>query len=144
MKIVLVLFVLISSLWAARIDEFAQETSYYRNYYTALDVAKKENKVIMLVLVADFCPWCKKFERKSLQNEEVNKLVKKDFIPVIVDNYRDKDLYPSELYTKRLPAIYFINPKSGHVFNKSSLYVKKDDFIISIKEALILLKEDPQ
>ncbi len=136
MKTFLLLFVLISSLWSAKIDEFANKYSYYRAYDLALSIAKKEDKMVMLVMVADFCPWCKKFERKTLQNELVSKLVKQHFIPVIVDNYRDEGSYPKELSTSRLPTTYIIDSKTQKVIQKSTLYVNKNDFLVTIQQAI--------
>lgn len=141
MKIFILIFSIFITLYGAKIDEFAKESSYFRDYNLALKVAQKEDKIIMLVLVADFCPWCKKFERKTLKNESISKLVKQNFIPVIVDNYRDTGFFPKELYTSKLPTIYFINPFTQKVLNTSTLYVKQNDFSISIKEALKLFQK---
>jgi len=141
MKIIIVLFILLSSVYGAKIDEFAKEASYFRDYNSALVIAKKENKILMLVLVADFCPWCKKFERKTLENKSVSSLVDENFIPVIVDNYRDKEYFPKELSTKKLPRVYFINANTQEVINKSNLYVKKNDFLIIINETLKIDKD---
>lgn len=141
MKIFILIITILITLNAAKIDEFAKQNSYFRDYKSALTVARKQDKIIMLVLVADFCPWCKKFERKTLKNSSISKLIKKDYIPVIVDNYRDKSSYPKELYTTRLPTIYFINPNTQEVLNKSTLYVKHNDFHITMKEAKILFKK---
>lgn len=132
---------LLTSLWSAKIDEFANNNYYYRGYDLALSIAKKENKTVMLVLVADFCPWCKKFERKTLQNGLVSKLIKQNFIPVIVDNYRDKGSYPKKLSTPRLPTIYFIDSKTQKVINKSTLYVNKNDFLVTMQKAIKINKD---
>jgi len=141
MKIYILLFILLTSLFGAKIDEFANKNSYFRGYDLALSVAKKENKMVMLVFVADFCPWCKKFERKTLQDELVSKLIKQNFIPVIVDNYRDRDSYPKRLSTPKLPTIYFIDSKTQKVINKSTLYVNKNDFLVTMQKAVKINKE---
>jgi len=136
MKKIILLFVLISSLWSAKIDTFAQNNSYFRDYNIALKIAKEEHKNIMLVMVADFCPWCKKFERKTLNHKDIDKLVKQNFVPVIVDNYRDIDKYPKEFKTTALPTVYFIDTNTQKSFLKSTLYVKKNHFMKIIQEAI--------
>jgi len=136
MRNIILLFVLFSSIWGAKIDDFAQSNNYFRDYNSALIVAKKENKKIMLVMVADFCPWCKKFERKTLNHKDIQKLVQKNFIPVIVDNYRDIKNYPQEFKTSALPSVYFIDIKTQKSLVKSTLYVKKSDFLKTIKKVL--------
>jgi len=141
MKIFILSLLLLSSLYGAKIDTFANESFYYRGYDLALSVARKEQKIIMLVIVADFCPWCKKFERKTLQNELVAKLIKKNFIPIIVDNYRDKKFYPNKFSTKKLPAVYFIDSNTQETISKSILYIKKNDFLSTIQKVIKINKD---
>jgi len=142
MKIFVVLLLLYSSIWAAKIDDFAQKNHYFRDYNSALAVAYLSNKMIMLVIVADFCPWCKKFERKILANKDVSALVTHEFMPIIVDNYRDIGHFPNTLKTKKLPIVYFINPKTQKIIKKSSLYVKKSEFLKTLKEAINIFEEN--
>ena len=71
----------------------------------------------------------------------VSKLIKQNFIPVIVDNYRDKGSYPEELTTPRLPTTYIIDSKTKKVINKSTLYVNKNDFLVTIQKAINMDKE---
>ena len=141
MKSFILLFILLTSLFGAKIDDFSKEASYHRDYYSALEIAKKEQKIVMLVLVADFCPWCKKFERKTLEHKDISALVEKNFIPVIVDNYRDIDKFPKKLATKRLPTVYFIDSSNQKILSKSTLYLKKNDFLITINKAIKIDKE---
>ncbi len=141
MKILFLIFTLLISLNAAKIDNFAKSASYYRDYNLALANAQKQHKILMLVLVADFCPWCKKFERKSLEDSSIDKLVKENFIPIIVDSYRDKQKYPKKYFTKKLPTVYFIDSNTKKVLNKSELYVKKSHFRTAIEETISRYKE---
>jgi len=141
-KIFLIFLIIYTSIFAAKIDDFAKEASYYRDYNTALSISKKEKKIIMLVLVADFCPWCKKFERKTLEHKAIIKLVDKNFTPIIVDNYRDKEHYPKKFSSSRLPTVYFIDSSTQKVLSKSSLYLKKNDFLIQMQKAMKKNKED--
>ncbi len=142
MKIFFILLIIYTSVFAAKIDDFAKEASYYRDYNTALKISKKENKIIMLVLVADFCPWCKKFERKTLEHKAIMELVDKNFTPIIVDNYRDTQNYPKKFTSSRLPTVYFIDSKTQKVLSKSSLYLKKNDFLKQMQKAIKKNKED--
>ena len=135
MKIFFILLIIYTSVFAAKIDDFAKEASYYRDYNTALKISKKENKIIMLVLVADFCPWCKKFERKTLEHKAIMELVDKNFTPIIVDNYRDTQNYPKKFTSSRLPTVYFIDSSTQKVLSKSSLYLKKNDFLKQMQKA---------
>ncbi|WP_372999313.1 thioredoxin family protein [Sulfurimonas sp.] len=136
MKILLSLLLTFSFALSAQIDEFASEVKYSRDYNTALKTAKQQNKPLMLVVVGDFCPWCKKFERKTLNSTLIQNQVKKDFIPIIIDKTKDKGKYPPEFYAKRIPTVFFIDPKTQkHVF-ESMGYSKKVTFAQDMDLAL--------
>ena len=65
------------------IDEhnFASEMKYETNYEEAVKKSKKLHKNIMLVLVSNYCPWCRKFEQRVLLKNKVNNLIQKKLYP---------------------------------------------------------------
>ncbi|MDD2790440.1 MAG: thioredoxin family protein [Sulfurimonas sp.] len=140
MKIFALLFALAFGLFGAEIDEFSTTMGYYREYDQALAVAKKENKPLMLVMVGDYCPWCRKFERKTLQREAVALKVNANFVSLVVDRNLDKDKYPARYYAKRIPTVYFINPSNEETLFESLGYVKKDEFMGTLDDALTSYK----
>ena len=141
MKTLIILFTILSSIYAAQIDEFASEVSYLRDYNAAVKTAKEQNKMVMLVLVGDYCPWCKKFERKTLKSSEVKAQVNEKFIPVVIDKYKDKGKYPKAFYAPLIPAVYFIDPKSEKSLLEVVAYMKKREFLENTEDALSLFKE---
>jgi thioredoxin-related protein len=90
----------------------------------------------MLVVVGDYCPWCKKFERKTLNSTLIQNQVKKDFIPLIIDKAKDKGKYPPEFYSKLIPTVFFIDPKTQEHVYESLGYSKKTTFAIDMDLAL--------
>ncbi|NCO01556.1 MAG: thioredoxin family protein [Epsilonproteobacteria bacterium] len=140
MKSFVLLFALTLTLFCAQIDEFASNMSYYRDYDTALLQAKKENKPIMLVLVGDYCPWCRKFERKTLQRESIARKVQENFIPVIVDRNLDKENYPKLYYSPRIPTVHFIEPNKERKIFESLGYVQIDEYRDTLDTALTKFK----
>lgn len=122
--------------FSAQIDEFATEVSYERDYNKALKTAKEQNKVLMLVLVGDYCPWCKKFERKTLKSQAVRDAVAKDFIPVVIDKYKDKGKYPEAFYAPVIPAVYFIDPRTEKSLVQTVAYMKPVEFLENADDAL--------
>ncbi len=66
-------------------ENFASEMKYETNYDAAVVKSKKLQKNIMLVLVSNFCPWCRKFEQRVLLKNEVNDLIQKNYIPLILN-----------------------------------------------------------
>jgi len=141
MKTLLMIITLFTLSWGAHIDEFAKEVSYERDYKKALQAAKDKNKMIMLVLVGDYCPWCKKFERKTLKSSEVRAEVQKNFIPLVLDKYKDKNTYPKDFYAPVIPAVYFIDPKSEKSLLEAVAYMKKAEFLDNADDALSLFEQ---
>lgn len=113
----------------ARIDDFADGVGYERDYNTAKAKALELGKPIMLLVVADYCPWCKKFERKTLEDEQINKTLQKDFVPIVIDKAKDKGSYPDEYNASLIPAIYFIDPKTEKKLYEIVAYKSKQEFL---------------
>jgi len=141
MKTLLIIITFFTLSWSANIDEFAKEVSYERDYKKALNRAKKEHKVLMFVLVGDYCPWCKKFERKTLKSPEVRAEVEKNFVPLVLDKYKEKGSYPKEFYAPVIPAVYFINPKSEESILQTVAYMKKAQFLDNMDDVQSLFEE---
>lgn len=142
MKILITLLALFSFIHAAQIDEFAAEVKYLRNYDMAIKTAKEQNKIVMLVVVADYCPWCKKFERKTLNDSAVMRKTKESFVGIVIDKYKDKGKYPQEFSAPLIPAVFFINPKDGKSVQETVAYMKPDEFMENMDYALNLNKPE--
>ena len=143
MKLLLTMMLMTHLLFGAHIDEFASDMDYLRDYDTAVLQAKKEHKMIMLVMVADYCPWCRKFERKTLKSSKVAIAVKENFIPVIMDRNVDKSKYPEEFYTPLIPNVFFIDPKEPDNYVEDSIgYVRKAEYSATIESALKAFKKE--
>lgn len=136
MKILITLLTLLSFVYAAQIDEFAAEVNYLRNYDMAVQTAKEQKKLLMIVVVGDYCPWCKKFERKTLKDSEVMAKVNENFVGIIIDKYKDKGKYPKEYYAPLIPAVFFIDPKNEKSLFETVAYMKPDEFIENMDYAL--------
>lgn len=141
MKIVITLLTLFSFVYAAQIDEFASEVGYLRDYKTAVKSAKEQNRVLMMVVVGDYCPWCKKFERKTLKSAEVSAKVKEGFVALVIDKYKDKGNYPEAFFAPMIPAVFFIDPVSEKSLMETVAYMKKDEFIEYMDDTLNLTEE---
>jgi len=111
-----------------QIDEqnFASEMGYETNYNEALKKAQKLKKNVMLVLVSNFCPWCRKFEQRVLLKNEVNKIIQKNYVPVILN--KERDPFPKEFDTGFTPIIHFIDYKTQKSYHHVIGYNNKDEF----------------
>ncbi|PHR55109.1 MAG: thioredoxin [Arcobacter sp.] len=127
MKKLLLILLVTLSLSASDIAEFAQKMSYETDYKVAIQKAKESNKQVMFVMVTNYCPWCRKFEKRTLVKDEVNSIVQKKYIPLILN--REKGEYPKKFYTKRIPVVIFIDANKEEIIRESLGYKKVKAFI---------------
>jgi len=127
----LLILALLSTMALASVDTFAKEMAYETNYEKALARAKKEHKDIMFVLVTNYCPFCRKFEKRALMATEVDKIVKANYIPLIIN--RERHNFPKRFESQRIPITYFISYKDDTQFEHALGYKPKKEFIEYLK-----------
>jgi len=129
MKLLLTLFLLSLTLFGAHVDEYAKEMGFERDYKTALEKAKKEDKPLLMVLGSAYCPWCRKFERQTLSSKLISSYINREVITLIVDKRADIDTFPKEFRTDFTPKVFFINPQTQKSFYQTTAFMKKKDFL---------------
>ena len=131
-KIVIFLCLFIGDfLFAGEAHDLATELHYSESYQNGIQTAKKEHKLMMLIVVEDGCHWCKKFKRTTLSDEDVKKDLQK-VIKVLVDRYADMpDKYESQFF----PMVYFIDPQTQNVLVTSYGYKTKEGFTQALQKA---------
>ncbi|MDF1882997.1 thioredoxin family protein [Sulfurimonas sp. SAG-AH-194-C21] len=138
MKKIVILLLISLSLFGANVDKFAKEMGFERDYKTALSKAKKEDKVLMMVLGADYCPWCRKFERKTLNSSLLKSRLQTEVVTLVVDKKFDIESFPEQFRTQFTPKVFFINPKDESVILDTTGYIKKKHFEESLNTAIEL------
>jgi thioredoxin-related protein len=93
-----------------------------------------------MVLGADYCPWCRKFERKTLASTLVKPRLDKEVVTLVVDKKYDKNFFPSKFQTQITPRIFFINPHDETIIFQSAGYVNKKEFFKSLDKVQELYK----
>ncbi len=141
MRKIILLLALGLSLYALEIDNFASKMGYYRDYNMALNTAKKQHKPLMLLVGTDYCPWCRKFERKTLHYPKVVTVIKQKFVAVVIDKNKDKGSYPNSYKSPMTPAVFFINPNNGNVLDTSVGYIRKNDYLEKLESVLFLYSQ---
>ncbi len=112
-------------------EDFASLMEYETDYAVALAKAKAQKKNIVMVLVTNYCPWCRKFEVNILQKPEVDKALKAKFIPLILN--RDEKKFPEKFTSSFTPVIYFIDAQKEESLHKVVGYNNREEFLELIK-----------
>ena len=140
MKNIFIIALLSTLLFGANIDEYAKSEGFERDYKTALAKANKADKPLMMVLGADYCPWCRKFERKTLSSKAVKDYLNTELVTLVVDKKFDIDSFPKEFQTSMTPRVFFINSHTQKAFFQTAGYVKKKEFLKKLQEMKNLYK----
>ncbi len=111
---------------------------WYDNLEKGMELAKKENKFIIIDNYADWCVACKELEKFTFPKKEVQKILKKNFIAVKLDFTEKND--KNEKIKKKLgilglPTIIFMN-KEGKEIDRFSGFLDKDDFIDFVNDVI--------
>ncbi len=103
----------------------ATELQWLDNYSIAIKKAKKENKPIYIFISSSTCGWCDKFEKTTLQDENIKKRLNREFISVHL--VREFDDVPQKFATTPVPRHYFTDSKGDILYNTLG-YTKVDTF----------------
>lgn len=71
--------------------------------------AEKENRPLFVLIYADWCEWCKKYEQDALETKPIQQRLSTDYIPVAVDYDKEKALAKS-LGARLVPTTLLITP----------------------------------
>ncbi len=121
-KIVLVLLVLVSSVFA--------EINWV-GYDAAFEQAKKDNKVVMVMLSKEGCPACEYMIDIVFEDDNVIEEFNKDFIGVHLDIH--EDYVPEDLTYIGTPTFYFLN-KYGRKLDRIDGGANVRDFTAKMRE----------
>lgn len=93
----------------------------------AFDNAKKQNKYLILDLVAVWCHWCHVMEETTYTNSDVINLLKKNYITLKADHDARPDL--AERYRDYgWPATVIYNPEGQEILMRAG-YIAPDDML---------------
>jgi len=131
-KIVMILSLLTYTLWATDATEAAKRLGVESSYAEAIAKAKKEDKMLVMVIVKKHCRWCDKIVDRTLSDTQVKKELD-SFVTLIVD----KDaVYPADFKENFFPSIFFIDQKTEKSVYENVGYVGTKCFINDLHESL--------
>ena len=130
MRALLISLLLTTLLGAQTLEEFAAKYHYETNYEVALKKAHKAHKPLFLIMVTNYCPWCRKYEKRTLSDPTMDAEIHKRYIPLILN--REKGEFPEQFKTPIVPISYVVNSNNEKIVKKVMGYKSKKD----LKEAL--------
>ena len=113
-----------------------------------LELAKKENKLLLISIGYAACHWCHVMEHESFEDSTVATIMNKNFINIKVDREERPDV--DQIY---MNAVQLLNGRGGWPLNCVALpdgrpiwggtYFPKKNWINALNQLVVLYKNDP-
>jgi hypothetical protein len=132
MKLFFMTLFLTYGLMATDALEAAKKLGAENSYATAISKAKKEKKLLVMVIVKENCRWCEKLIDKTLSEETVKKKLE-NYITLIVD--KDDD-FPSDFKENFFPSIFYIDYSTQKSVYSNVGFVGKPCFLNDLNGSL--------
>ncbi len=117
---------------------FAAEVEWVHSYDEAAKLSKQTHKPIYLFISAPECPWCEKFENRTLKDEEVIRFLNDKFIPLHL--VRGFDSIPSRFKVRPVPRHYVVDDAKKYFYEDIG-YFPKEIFMLMLNTTLKEMKE---
>ena len=113
----------------------ANDIDWQKNYDSALEQAKKEKKLVMVDIYTDWCGWCKKLDRDTYSDKDVQAKLAKNFIAVKINPEKSqKNAQLAEQFGKAgYPHIVFLD-SNGKKFSEIIGYKPAADFLQKLEQ----------
>lgn len=95
----------------------------WRSFENAQQIAKSENKIILIDFYTDWCGWCKKMDNETYSNETIINLLNEDFVTVKINPEKQGNIkledqtiswerFAAEVGVSGFPATAFFTPNN--------------------------------
>ncbi len=108
MRYIISLFIVTTAL-------FSMDLGWSDDYKQTLKNAQKSGKLVYVLITSDNCKWCRKFEKTTLQDKEIQKRLYSEF--EVVHLSRERDFIPENFETAPIPRHYFVDAKGTILYN---------------------------
>ena len=103
----------------------------FTTFQKAIKIAKEENKIILLDVVANNCKFCERMEREVLSKDIVQEAIKKDFVLAYINE--DEEDLPLGLSSQMTPMFVFIS-QTETVKDMRFGYIEEKKFLELLEE----------
>ena len=110
---------------------------WIEDYETGIELAKKQNKPVLLAFYNQDISFCWRTKRGSYNNPKVIKYVEANFIPILIDVDKQPEIV-QQYNVKNYPTHYVEDPHSGKLSNPligcmpiPSLFIERIDHLLN-------------
>lgn len=101
-----------------------EHESWHTNWQDAFEQGKEENKWIVLMFTAEWCPPCKRMKQEILPHNDIETILSSYISSFVdVDNENNNTVKNKYLDSKQgIPQFVIINPHSRKIYNRTIGY----------------------
>jgi thioredoxin-related protein len=132
------LFFILGNFKPVLAQELPDDNLDWQQMDRALKLASDQDKLILIDVFAQWCPYCQRMQSEVYPSEKVEEKVKKYFIPVRIDTESSKSMsylgnefteseFAAALRYRSVPTTYFMNAK-GEVIGQQPGFLPVDVF----------------
>jgi len=132
------LLIILGSLKPIFAQELPDDNLDWQQMERALKLALDNDKLILIDVFAQWCPYCQRMQSDVYPSEKVEEKVKKYFIPVRIDTESDRTMsyhgnefteseFAAALQYRSVPTTYFMNA-NGEVIGQQPGFLPVDVF----------------
>ena len=137
LKLFLISLLFVGTLFATDAKEAAEKLGVENNFAKAMEKARSDKKMLVMVIVKEGCRWCDKMVYKTLEEPDVKKALK-NYVTLIIDK---DDAYPKDFKENFFPSIFYIDYNSQKSVYGNVGYVGKKCFLNDLRESLEIRDE---
>ena len=120
-----VIFILIASFFPA--GNLFSATIQWHQYDEGITLGKKENKKVFLFFWAEWCKFCEKMEKETLNEPQIVSYLKENFITVKVNSDTEQSI-ANKYFVQGLPTAWFVGEQGEKISNLPG-YVSSEMFL---------------
>ena len=130
LKSLIIVFILLVNQYAS-----AEEVTFTKGtYQEILDLAKAQNKIVMIDFVTDWCKWCVETDRKVYTNADVSAFANEHQINWKIDAEKGEGPALAKQYgVKGYPTIIFASADGAEI-DRIYGYLPAEQFIVKMKD----------
>jgi len=122
-----VLIVMVMAVPLAHAEMHQNTPVQFEQYYPGILKEKGGDKPYYLVFIAQWCPWCKRFEAETLSDKRIYTYLNQHFTNIFIDSDMNSALY-RKYQGFGLPFSVFLNP-DGSLYFKFGGMLYANDFL---------------
>ena len=103
------------------------------NFEAAVSEASSKHKPIFIYGWATWCGYCKKMDRSTLKEKEVNDYMNENYINLSYDLEKDEGTYIASRFGLHSYPAYVLLSEKGEIFAISGGYQKPEKFLAWVK-----------